>query len=149
MIELSNCRWKALPDMREGRYAFNPCLFSGFVYVCGCGSNSVEAFCPQTCSFLPLSLPGRFFAYCLYVHKNLLVVHSIAISPSSQQDSQANSSKHSLQISTSTPTPNLWWTPIKVSSTDQGISYQDGDGRTSAGIVFSLVIARRIYSACT
>ena len=76
-MELNNRTWKALPDMREGRGYFNPCLFSGCVYLCGRDSQLVEAFSPQTDSFLPLqlSLPEDQHC-CLYVHNNLLVVHS-------------------------------------------------------------------------
>ena len=56
---------------------FNPCLFRGYVYVCGQYSYLVEAFSPQTDSFLPLhlQLPENTDC-CLYVHNNCLVVHS-------------------------------------------------------------------------
>lgn len=69
--------WKTLPDMREGRFGFNPCLFSGCVYVCGWGSLLVEALFPPTDTFLPLQvqLPeGRFC--CLFTYNHLLTVHS-------------------------------------------------------------------------
>ena len=70
--------WKALPDMREGRSGFNPCLFSGSVYLCGGNSSQlVEAFSPQTDTFLPLQLQLPENSHrCVYVHNNLLVVHS-------------------------------------------------------------------------
>ena len=63
--------------MREGKHSFNPCLFNEHVYVCGDGSQLVEAFSPQTDNFLPLQvlLPEANHC-CLYVHSNLLVVHS-------------------------------------------------------------------------
>lgn len=63
--------------MREGRRCFNPCLFNAYVYLCGSGSLSLEAFAPQTDSFLPLQpqLPESSNC-CLFVHNNLLVVHS-------------------------------------------------------------------------
>jgi len=79
MIELSspNFSWKALPGMIEARYSFNPCLFSDYVYLCGYPSNLVEAFSPQTDSFLPLPLQlPESSPSCVYVHKNCLVVFS-------------------------------------------------------------------------
>lgn len=81
MIDLAehNRKWKALPDMREKRCNFNPCLFKEYVYLCGQGSKLMEAFSPQTESFLALQfqLPEDS-ACCLLVHNNLLVVHSSA-----------------------------------------------------------------------
>ena len=70
--------WKALPSMREARHCFNPCLFSGCVYVCGSGSLLIEGFVPHTDSFLPLklSLPETYLGCTLLLHNNLLVVHS-------------------------------------------------------------------------
>lgn len=47
--------------MKEGRDYFNPCLFSGCVYLCGVGSQ--------------LQLPENHYC-CVYVHDSLLVVHS-------------------------------------------------------------------------
>lgn len=78
-LKSHNCTWEALPDMREGRDCFNPCQFKGFVYVCGRGSQLVEAFSPQTDSFLPfpLQIPENSRC-CLYVHNSFLVVQSEA-----------------------------------------------------------------------
>lgn len=79
MMDLNsrNRSWKALPDMREGKFSFNPCLFNGYVYVCGRGHVLMEVFSPQTNSFLPLQLQLPENHHCLFVHKNLLVVHSL------------------------------------------------------------------------
>lgn len=82
--------WKALPDMREARCSFNPCAFNEFVYVCGWGSQLIQAFSPQTDSFLPfqLQLPEES-PCCLYVHGSCLVVHSYQyISRFTEQEEQ-------------------------------------------------------------
>lgn len=72
-----NRTWKTLPDMREGRCNFNPCLFNGYVYLCGQYSQQVEAFSPQTELFLRLQVEvPESTSCCLYVHNSLLVVHS-------------------------------------------------------------------------
>lgn len=72
-----NHRWKALPNMRESKCSFNPCLFNGCVYLCGFGSKLVEAFSPRTDRFLPLQVQvPENTVCCLLVHSNLLVVHS-------------------------------------------------------------------------
>lgn len=63
--------------MKAGRYGFNPCEFRLWIYLCGKGSGLIEAFSPHTEEFLPLevSLPEDSYS-CLFVHNNLLVVHS-------------------------------------------------------------------------
>jgi len=63
--------------MNEVRAAFNPCKFSGYIYVCGSGSQTMEAFALQTDQFLPLqfSLP-ELRGCCMFVQNNMLVVHS-------------------------------------------------------------------------
>ena len=77
-IELLSRRWRALPDMKEGRRCFNPCDWDGYIYLCGAGSLHVEVFYPRNDQFLPLqvSLPETDYGCTLYVHNNLLVVHS-------------------------------------------------------------------------
>ena len=75
-MNLSDCKWTALPDMQEERCYFNPCEFNGYVYVCG---SQLEAFSPLSNSFLPLQLPQLTHIYnpcTLYVHNTLLVIHS-------------------------------------------------------------------------
>lgn len=75
-MNLSDCKWTALPDMKEERCYFNPCEFNGYVYVCG---SQLEAFSPLSNSFLPLQLPQLTHIYppcTLYVHNTLLVIHS-------------------------------------------------------------------------
>lgn len=76
-LNMHNRAWKALPDMKEGRTGFNPCLFNGYVYMCGNNSQLVEIFC-QTDRFLHRLryLPPETSPCCPYMHKNLLVVHS-------------------------------------------------------------------------
>lgn len=76
-FDLKKRRWTSLPDMREARCYFNPCMFNGYVYLCG--ALLVEAFDPHTNSFATLQLPqlSELYSYCtVYVHNNLLVVHS-------------------------------------------------------------------------
>lgn len=49
------------------------------MYLCGQNSPRVEAFSPQTDSFLSLQLQlPEVSDCCLYVHSNLLVVHSFS-----------------------------------------------------------------------
>lgn len=64
--------------MNEGRSYFNPCEFSGYVYVYGFPSQYMEAFSPQTNSFLPLQLPQlpESTGCCLFTHNSKLVVHT-------------------------------------------------------------------------
>jgi len=70
-----NPRWVVLPDMHKVRANFNPCLFNGYVYLCG--SMLVEVFSPQTDTFLSLSFKLPKDPSCaLYVQKNCLVVHT-------------------------------------------------------------------------
>ncbi len=69
--------WKVLPDMREGKYCFNPCLFNECVYLCGAGSYLIEAFFPQTDNFVPLQIRIPEALSCvMFAHNNLLVVQS-------------------------------------------------------------------------
>ena len=65
--------------MKEGKSKFNPCLFGGYVYVCGGKFRLVEAFSPQTDRFLLLrfQLPEALPSF-LYVHHNCLVVHNMS-----------------------------------------------------------------------
>ena len=46
-LNSGNLTWKSLPDMKEARWGFNPCLFKGDIYICG-NTYIVEAFSPQT-----------------------------------------------------------------------------------------------------
>jgi len=78
-IDLSsaNLTWKALPDMIEGRWGFNPCLFHEYVYICGAESKIIEAFDPHINRFIPLQYHlSDGSCSCLYVHQDYLVVLS-------------------------------------------------------------------------
>lgn len=77
-IDLLSRSWTALPDMKNGRRCFNPCEWDGYIYLCGAGSLHVEVFYPRDDQFLLLqvSLPETDYGCTLYVHNNLLVVHS-------------------------------------------------------------------------
>lgn len=57
--------------MREARFDFNPCAFHEYVYLCGRGTKSIEAFCPDTEAFLQLhaELPEGD-SPCLVVQEN-------------------------------------------------------------------------------
>ena len=69
--------WKPLPNMREARSGFNPCEFHGYVYICGYGSDSIEAFDPVNTAFLPLSAQLPEDTSCLvFVEREQLVVIS-------------------------------------------------------------------------
>jgi len=75
-FELPNNKWTALPDMREARAYFNPCLFNGIIYLCGYYSQIMEAFSPETDTFLPVQIPVLENASgCLYVDNDLLVLN--------------------------------------------------------------------------
>lgn len=63
--------------MREARFSFNPCLFSGYVYLCGQCAIEIEAFSPQTDSFIPLDVDLKCSGSCsLFVYGNLLLILS-------------------------------------------------------------------------
>ena len=63
--------------MREARCLFNPCLYHDVIYLCGSGSQIMEAFSPRSGAFLPLniSVPENHYC-CVYVNDDKLVVHS-------------------------------------------------------------------------
>lgn len=87
--------------MREGKGFGNPCLLSGYVYLCGFGSLLVEAFAPQTDTFLSLQLQlPENYPCCLYVHQNLLVVHSIQHIFKFSAGPAGHLTKHSQVVST-------------------------------------------------
>lgn len=76
-FDLCKRTWKNLHTMRETRCRFNPCKFNDFVYLCGGGSQLIEAFSPQTNRFIPLQLQLPQISDCtVYTHNSLLVVHS-------------------------------------------------------------------------
>ena len=64
--------------MKEARYHFNPCMFSGVIYLCGpCNpaATIMEAFSPETNTFLaPIPVPENSYN-CVYVDNGQLVVH--------------------------------------------------------------------------
>ena len=76
-FQLPNNQWTNLPSMRAARSHFNPCLFGGIVYLCGYNSTIMEAFAPETDTFLPnvqIPVPENCNC-CLYVDNDLLVLH--------------------------------------------------------------------------
>ena len=63
--------------MQEARACFNPCEWRGAVYLCGL--ESIEAFSPETETFLPFTIqipPLQDNGCCVYVDSDQLVVHS-------------------------------------------------------------------------
>ena len=68
--------------MKEGRWCFNPCLFKGHIYLCGCGPLRIEVFFPSPgpdtfLENLNLLVPGPNSESCtVFVDGDLLVVHS-------------------------------------------------------------------------
>ena len=63
--------------MKEARWGFNPCEFHELLYLCGWGSESMEAFDPDSRTFLLLNvtLPENSDCY-LFVESEQLVVLS-------------------------------------------------------------------------
>ena len=76
-FQLPNNQWTNLPSMREARSHFNPCLFGGIIYLCGSGSKTMEAFSPESDTFLPVQFPvSESNATYIFVNNDLLMVHS-------------------------------------------------------------------------
>lgn len=70
-------RWQSLPHMRFSRSNFNPCVYHAVVYLCGFGSNEIEAFHPQRKCYVQINLQiPESSACCLYIACDILVVHS-------------------------------------------------------------------------
>ena len=71
--------WRPIPDMKEARYCFNPCLYNGMIYLCGYGTVNMETFNPETCEFvspsLSVTLPESHFC-CTVEHEGHLLVVS-------------------------------------------------------------------------
>lgn len=121
-----NRMWNALPSMKEGRFWLNPCLFNECEYLCCSESFQIEVFFPQTNYFLPLQfqLPEDSPCY-LYVHNNLLVMHSyqfiskFAAGQAAQliQYFQARAQTSVYKYSNSQPVVN----PVKVTSSFSSI----------------------------
>ena len=78
-INLQSRKWTCQSNMKKGRYLFNPCKYSGWIYLCGEGSLRIEAFSPSANLMTQLALPKlpeTESGCCMYVFNNLLVVHS-------------------------------------------------------------------------
>lgn len=76
-LDLSHRAWMYLPEMREARARFNPCLFKGCIYLCGEDSKNIEAFSTQTERFTSAGYNQDGGTACsLYVDKDQLVLHS-------------------------------------------------------------------------
>ena len=76
-LPLGTPQWRTLPPMNQTRAYFNPCLFGRLIYLFGVGSSTMEAFTPETDTFLPVNirLSVESSSCCMYVHNELLVVH--------------------------------------------------------------------------
>lgn len=71
--------WRYVENqMEEGRAYFNPCEFRGKVYLCGRFSSLIEAFHPDTLSFLTLDFrfPEHTYPCCSFLHHHQLVILS-------------------------------------------------------------------------
>jgi len=81
-FQLANNQWTNLPNMKEARFNFNPCLFSGIIYLCGATSSGaavMEAFSPESDTFLLVQIPvPESNVCCLYADNDLLVVNTAA-----------------------------------------------------------------------
>ena len=64
--------------MKEARGSFNPCVWRTVIFLCGAFSATIEAFSPDTETFLSFCLlvPQNNSGCCLYVDQDQLVVHS-------------------------------------------------------------------------
>ena len=69
--------WRKLPKMTTGRSNFNPCFYHNFVFLCGFGSEEMEAFDPVASIYIPLNVKLRENTpCCLLTLCNSLVVWS-------------------------------------------------------------------------
>ena len=115
--------------MAAARYYLNPCMFSGIVYLCGAtssGATLMEAFSPETDTFLPVQITVPENGYpCLYVDNNLLVVHlssyilKYAMGPDRQLIKQSE---------IRSPSVNKWQNSQPVIDKAQGLFFIDQQG---------------------
>ena len=77
-LNLHTNEQKRLPCMQEPRSRFNPCVFSGFIYLCGWGSDLIEVYDPYETRFYSLQprLPEKFSPCCVFVAYTEMVVVS-------------------------------------------------------------------------
>jgi len=70
--------WLEMSQMRDARSGFNPCEFHNFIYLCGAGSDCIEAFDPIESRFLlvQVRLPEEYSRCLLYTQNEELVVMS-------------------------------------------------------------------------
>lgn len=139
MLNLSGRKWKALPSMLEARSDFNPCAFRGFVYLCGLSSYVIEAFDPELCVFLELSvrLPERS-ACLLVVERGQLLVLSDNYATWWEADQRHNliqlsQTQHSQNSATSCAPPVLDSVNGLIYTVDSGKFYVfslDGNAKT-------------------
>lgn len=68
--------WRELPSMTYARCLFNPCDYNGFLYLCGFGTDAIEAYSPEACIFLPLQvlLPEKSACIAVVDNNQLLIV---------------------------------------------------------------------------
>ena len=128
-LKCHNRTWLSLPDMREVRRILNPCLFNGYVYICGSGSLLVEAFSPQTEHFLSFQLQHSPEFDCdLYVHNNLLVINSrskfISRFEAGEAGQLAQHSQVNKQCLPPPPLPPFFWSSFQpVVDATKGLYY--------------------------
>lgn len=79
LLSLEDKSWRIVPDMKEARYCFNPCLYGGLIWLCGYGSTNIEALDPETNEYQrpvqAAQLPESHFC-CSVEHENSLLVVS-------------------------------------------------------------------------
>jgi hypothetical protein len=77
-MKLGNSAWEELPAMQEARSRFNPCAFSDYLYLCGWGSDLIEAYSLENSTFQSCSarLPEKFSPCCVFIEGNHLAVIS-------------------------------------------------------------------------
>jgi len=78
-ISITERLWREVPDMREERYCFNPCLFGGLIYLCGYGSCLIDAY-DSAAGLFPepqptVTVPESHFC-CVFEQSSNLVVLS-------------------------------------------------------------------------
>ena len=68
--------WRSLPCMQDARSNSAPCEYQELVYLCGIGTQSIEAFNPEACSFRSFQAeqPEMYSACLMIVERGQLVI---------------------------------------------------------------------------
>jgi len=75
-LDLSNpVQWKALPDQIQHRVCYNPCVWTGEIWLCGGRNTTIEVFSPASLTFrlIPLPFPDNGPTLVFQMNGNLVV----------------------------------------------------------------------------